>query len=145
MFDKYSIAVSTQKRLKKEEGLCLKPYKDTVGVLTIGFGLNLEDGITLEEAEYLLNSRALKAIDDLQSVFTIDVLEDIGNVRCSVLADMIYNLGKTRFRLFRRMINAIKKRNYEQAAHEMLESTWARQVGERAVVLAGIMLRGTEN
>ena len=38
------------------EGLRLKPYRDTVGKLTIGWGRNLEDnGITKLEAEVLLD------------------------------------------------------------------------------------------
>jgi hypothetical protein len=41
--------------LSRFEGLRLKPYRDTVGKLTIGFGRNLEEkGISQLEAEFLL-------------------------------------------------------------------------------------------
>ena len=43
--------------LKQEEGFRSKPYKDSEGVLTIGYGLNLSEGITRAEAEWLLRSR----------------------------------------------------------------------------------------
>lgn len=43
------------KMLIRHEGLRLKPYKDSVGKLTIGVGRNLDDkGITKEEAMHLL-------------------------------------------------------------------------------------------
>ena len=43
--------------LKRHEGLRLKPYQDTIGKLTIGYGRNLDDrGISKEEAEYLLRN-----------------------------------------------------------------------------------------
>jgi lysozyme len=44
-------------QLKRDEGLRLKPYVDTVGKVTIGYGTNLTDGIDQGEAEYLLSNR----------------------------------------------------------------------------------------
>ena len=69
-------------RLKLEEGLRLEAYRDSGGVLTIGYGFNLEvpmdavergyldgydpaDGVTQEQAEWLLRHRAERAIDRL--------------------------------------------------------------------------------
>ena len=53
--------------LIRDEGLRLKPYRDTVGKLTIGVGRNLEDvGISAEEADLLLHNdiqHAAKALD----------------------------------------------------------------------------------
>ena len=49
--------------LKKEEGFRAKVYKCTAGKNTIGFGRNLDDnGITYEEAEYLLKND-IKMVD----------------------------------------------------------------------------------
>ena len=50
--------------LKKEEGFRAKVYKCTAGKNTIGFGRNLDDnGITYEEAEYLLKND-IKMVDN---------------------------------------------------------------------------------
>ena len=44
-------------QLKVDEGVKLKPYKDTVGKLTIGCGRNLDDiGISYTEVDYLLEN-----------------------------------------------------------------------------------------
>lgn len=52
--------------LKLDEGLRLKPYRDTVGKLTIGIGRNLDDvGISEAEAEYLLSNDLDRTISDL--------------------------------------------------------------------------------
>ena len=40
--------------IKEDEGCVLIPYRDTVGVLTIGYGHNLEEGIDQETAEFIL-------------------------------------------------------------------------------------------
>ena len=46
-----------KERIKKSEGLRLKPYKCPAGKTSIGWGRNLEDnGISKEEAEFLLNN-----------------------------------------------------------------------------------------
>ena len=55
---------------------------------------------------------------------------------------MVFNLGLSRFRRFRKTIAAIKAGDWEQAAREMLASLWARQVGRRAQELAEMMRRG---
>lgn len=41
--------------LKRDEGVELKAYQDTVGIWTIGIGRNLQDvGVSMAEAEFLL-------------------------------------------------------------------------------------------
>jgi len=45
---------------------------------------------------------------------------------------MLYNLGRTRFVKFRRMIRAIDRGDWLQAAYEAQESDWYKQVGKRA-------------
>ena len=48
--------------IAKHEGLRLKPYKDSVGKLTIGYGRNLDDvGISQEEAEILFSADVAQA------------------------------------------------------------------------------------
>uniref|UniRef100_UPI00398051FD glycoside hydrolase family protein n=1 Tax=Salmonella sp. s60093 TaxID=3159721 RepID=UPI00398051FD len=55
--------------LRRDEGLRLKPYRESVGVLTIGYGRNLEaNGITEREAGFLLRNDILKAYRVLDDV-----------------------------------------------------------------------------
>lgn len=126
--------------LKEHEGLRLKPYRDTVGKLTIGIGRNLDDvGITEDEAYAMLDNDLVRVLGELN---TLDFWCDLGDVRQAVLVDMCFNLGWGRFTGFRNMLAACRAGDYETAALEMLDSRWHRQVGRRARRLAEMMKTG---
>ena len=126
-----------------DEGLRLKPYRDTVGKLTIGVGRNLDDvGISKDEALYLLENDIQRAIQDATEIFGTEIWLSLDEVRQAVILDMLFNLGKPRFLTFRRFIQAIKEGNFERASKEMLNSRWARQVKKRAQRLAYMMKTG---
>ena len=129
--------------IKKHEGYRDKPYKCSAGRITIGYGHNLESaGLPIQISEALLEMDIKAAEDDLQSVFDIDTLYSISYSRYSVLVNMMFNLGLTRFKGFRLMIQAVKNKDFEQAALEMLDSKWAKQVGARSSELSTMMKRG---
>jgi lysozyme len=124
--------------LIESEALKLKPYVDSVGKLTIGVGRNLDDvGISIEEAMYLLNNDIEIAIHTAKAI--IPHYEELSDARQNVVVDMAFNLGANRLMGFKKMIAALRERDFVTASEEMLDSKWARQVGERAVKLAKIM------
>ena len=131
-------------QLKEDEGLRLLPYRCTAGKLTIGYGRNIEDnGIFLDEAVFMLERDSELARRDLIDIFNLrfgDKLYDYN--RFNALTNMMYNLGKPRFLGFKKMIAAIKIQDWKTAADEMIDSKWAKQVGDRAVRLAAI-IRGS--
>jgi lysozyme len=114
----------------KHENLKLKPYKDSVGKLTIGVGRNLEDvGISKNEALYLLENDIKRSEKELKEIFeNFDELPEQVKI---VLIDMIFNLGKSRFLKFKKMIKAIKEEDFKRAAEEAKNSKWCRQVKSR--------------
>ncbi|KKM82461.1 hypothetical protein LCGC14_1319200, partial [marine sediment metagenome] len=57
--------------------------------------------------------------------------------------NMAFNLGQHRLGEFVKMWAAIRAEDWEKAAVEMLDSTWAGQVGPRAPRLARRMARGS--
>ena len=61
-----------------------------------------------------------------------------------VLLDMAFNVGLPRLRGFKRMWAALEGRDYSEAAKEMLDSKWARQVKTRAYTLARMMESGED-
>ena len=131
----------TKQMIKRHEGLRLKPYRDTVGKLTIGYGRNLEDvGISLEEAELMLEHDLDRAIQAAREV--IPGFDELDEVRQAVLVDMAFNLGRAGLGGFRRCRAALALGDFERAASEMLDSLWARQVGRRAEELAEMMRSG---
>jgi lysozyme len=117
--------------LIRHEGLRLKPYRCTSGKLTIGVGRNLDDnGITEEEAMYLLSHDIAIAKDIARRVFTdFDKLSDN---RQRALVNMAFNLGETKLRGFVNFIRAINDYDFNRAADCALASRWAKQVGKRS-------------
>ncbi|OJT01555.1 glycoside hydrolase family protein [Marinobacter nauticus] len=127
-------------QLERHEGLRLKPYRDTVGKLTVGYGRNLDDvGITPEEAELMLDNDIDAAEKHL---LTVDEYNGLDPIRQAVICNMCFNLGFYGLMAFRKMWKAIARKDYTEASKQMLDSRWARQVGYRAQELAEIMRTG---
>ncbi len=136
-----SIFHKLKEQLIKHEGLELEPYLDSVGVLTIGVGRNLQDnGISYDEAIFMLENDIKRALEEIKSSF--EWFEELNEVRQIVIANMVFNLGITRFSGFERTIEAIEEEDFTEAAREMMDSLWARQVGKRARQLAVMMESG---
>ena len=130
-------------QLLQHEGLLLKPYRCSAGKLTIGIGRNIEDvGITEEEAFVLLGNDISRVIAELD--LNIPAFCNLDEIRKRVLVDMGFNLGIGRLKKFRRMLAALEAGDDAQAAVEMMDSRWARQVGSRAEKLKKMMETGEE-
>lgn len=126
--------------VREFEGFRPNVYTDTTGHRTIGYGHNLENGITPEMAEFILKrdletaERAVK--DKFAWWYKLD------EARQFVLLDMAFNMGLARLCTFKKMLTAVERGDYKTAAKEMLDSRWAFQVKTRAVKLAEIMKKG---
>ena len=126
--------------VKRHEGLRLKMYKCTAGKNTIGYGRNLDDvGISADEAELMLKHDLENAEIDAKR---FPVFEKLNQVRKDVLIEMVFNLGYSRLCGFKKMFAALERKDYDEAANQMLDSKWARDVGERARTLAYFMRIG---
>ncbi len=136
-----SVLEKVKERLRKEEGLRLKPYRCSAGKLTIGFGRNIEDnGISIGEAEYLLENDVKSVIQQLN--VKIPWINSLTENRQVVLVDMAFNLGIGGLLLFKNTLAMIQRGDYEAAAKAMLQSKWATQVGNRAKALSELMRLG---
>lgn len=124
-----------------DEGMKLKPYKDTVGKLTVGVGRNLDDnGISVDEATFMLQNDIDVVMAQLDH--NLAWWRDMTEPRQRVLANMCFNLGITRLLGFINTLEAMKHGQYDKAASGMLDSLWAKQVGKRAIRLAKQMREG---
>ncbi len=152
------------------EGLRLEVYKCPAGYWTIGVGRNLEakgltdfeqvyifgrdgmskqevierlkeQGVTTEQAMWLLANDISECIKDLKRFDWFDKLDD---VRVKVVIDMRFNLGPQGFRQFKRMIEHLAAGRYSLAAGEMINSKWYLQVGSRARRLTEMMRTGND-
>jgi len=139
--DEAFIMTKLTEQLTRHEGLRLKPYVDTVGKLTIGWGRNLDDvGITRDEALMLLENDVKIARNELLSAFP--AFNSLQDARLDCLINMVFNMGISRFKGFKLMIAALGSHEYNEAAVQMLDSKWARQVGKRATELSVQMRLG---
>ena len=121
--------------LRLHEGERLKPYTDTTGHLTIGVGRHLTDmGITAAESEMLLRTDVARTREAVCRAWPW--VEQLDPVRQAVVLDMAFNLGVKGLKQFKRTLALLQKGRWEAAADAMLDSLWAKQVGQRAVRLA---------
>jgi lysozyme len=126
--------------LKRDEGVRLFPYKDTVGKWTIGCGRNLDDvGLSMDEVDYLLFNDIQKCEMEARKY---PWFKGLNQTRKDVVLSMIFNLGPAGFAGFKNTIASIASGDYEDAASRMLRSKWASQVGNRAIRLAQMMRTG---
>lgn len=156
---------ATETKIMQHEGFRGKPYKDSVGVKTVGYGRNLKahpiteeewaaiggkrdlskKPLTKQEATVLFKNdmaRANQAVDKLVPGV------EMSDARRGVLTNMAFNLGETRLRGFEKMLAAVRAGDWDTAAREMLynspkeKTKWHRQVGKRARELAAILRKG---
>jgi len=126
--------------LKKHEGFRAKPYRCSEGFLTIGYGLNLDAGITRDEATMLLEHR-VSVLQDVLAV-RLSFWYRLTQARKDVLLNMAYNLGVAGLLGFKTTLRLVSEENYTEASKQMLKSKWAKQVGGRALWLSNKMREG---
>jgi lysozyme len=132
---------SLRAQLQRDEGLRLEPYRDDVGLLTIGYGHNLDaHGISQEVAELLLTEDIARVLAGLRA--RAPWYLELPEPRRAVLENMAFNVGVGGLMGFRKMLLAVQAGDYAAAAREMLDSRWAAQVGARAQRLADQMREG---
>lgn len=132
-------------RLWIDEGFVPHVYLDSKNYLTIGPGILVDErrggGITEEEGRWLLQRRVIGLLQQLRDRFPW--FKKISPVRQQVIICMAYQLGVNGVANFKRMCAALDARDYEVAAHEMLDSDWYRKdTAARAKRMADMMRLG---
>lgn len=128
--------------LTRDEGFSATAYKDSLGYLTVGYGLCIDEkaagaGITEEEARMLLEHRVLKLRNQvIDAIPTFDTLPDPVQ---RALINMAYQLGIAGLKGFKRMLLAIEARDWNAAAEEASDSKWAKQTPNRAQRVTDLM------
>jgi len=128
-------------QLKRDEGFRATAYKDSRGILTIGYGFNIETGVLPEDvADYWL---AVKAGAVQRALSTLLPWTDkLDVVRRGVLQNMAYNLGVNGLMQFKLLLAYAQKGDWATAAAQMQTSEWYKQVGARADRLVQQMITG---
>lgn len=130
--------IKLSNQLKIDEGVRLNVYRDSKKFLTVGVGhlvlpkdnLKFGDRITIEQCNNFLTTDIDIAIDSCIKVFV-----DFNTFQDSlqqIIANMMFNLGIDKFKGFVELIKAIKNKDYNKAADEMVNSKWYKEVKIRA-------------
>jgi lysozyme len=130
--------------INENESLRLLPYTDTTGHITIGWGTNLDAGITQAEADYLRDNRILAAVETAQAQPWWPMVQDC-DPRARAFIEILFNMGLAKFNEFTKAIAAAMESDWPTCSAELLDSLWARQVSERAETLAAMVLTGSDS
>jgi lysozyme len=138
-----------EQQIMRDEGFSARPYFDSVGVVTQGYGstrilgrpVQMDDSaITATVARQLMRADLFEAILDAGDLFPR--LQEMNSARQEVLVNMAYNLGRAGLAGFSRLRSAADRLDYSAMAHEMEDSRWFSQVGIRSQRLVAVMLAG---
>lgn len=141
------LMVRLREEIKRDEGLKLTVYADSLGYPTCGYGhqdssLEIGQHYTMAQAEAWLKQDIADAIEAAQMFLDPVKLEDLSEVRQRAITNMAFNLGYPRLAKFKKMKLAILAGDWPRVVLEALDSLWARQVGERAWRIANMLERG---
>ena len=134
-----------REQLKIDEGVKYEVYDDHLGYKTFGIG----HLVTADDEEYGAACGTPVSVDRVNNVFDTDVetyisetekvfgnLTDMPEEAQQVLVNMCFNMGAPRLGQFKKFIKAIHDEDWATASVEMLDSRWAKQVGDRAIRLS---------
>jgi lysozyme len=130
--------------LIEEENEVLHAYLDHMGFLTLGVGRLVDarkgGGITREESRYLLRNDTSKRL--AQCLERFQWFQNLDPVRQQVVLCMTFQLGVDGVAAFKRMIAALRIRDYITASIEMLDSDWHKDTPRRCERMAKVMKTG---
>lgn len=121
--------MSEIEKILEEEGFSAKPYPDPIhgwDVPTFGHGLTY---ITEAESKELAHNRFAARWDQL---IVFDWFFNLPEEAQNIVTHMAYQMGVRGVLDFKKMIAALKEKDYYRASVEMLDSKWAEQTPARA-------------
>lgn len=126
-------------REKPAEAFRAHKYPDSRGFETIGYGFNVDAGISLYAATALLVAQTQERADALAGFWWAKGLDD---ARMSVIIEVAFNGGVSGLLHYPKMLAAVGAKNWQAAHDELLDSDAARELPKRYQALAQILLSG---
>jgi len=127
--------------LRRHEGVKNTLYKCTSDKWTIGVGRNLEDvGLSEEEIDFLLLNDIIRTKDLMDNYMPWH--KDLDEVRQEALINFVFNVGIGTAMKFKNGMLSLEEGDYPSAAAHMLDSAWAKQVGDRAIEITQMIETG---
>ena len=130
-----------RKELEIDEGVVNEIYLDHLGYPTFGIGhlvteSDPESGqkvgtaVSDERVRAAFETDVVSVIDDCNKLY--DDFDELPEEVQLIIANMMFNMGRTRLSKFRGMKRGVDARDWNTAADEMVDSRWYRQVTNRA-------------
>jgi GH24 family phage-related lysozyme (muramidase) len=130
-----------REQLEIDEGVKYDIYNDHLGYPTFGIGhlviksdpecgQEVGTAISRERVAEAFESDVKGVIEDCNKLY--NDFDELPEEAQQIIANMMFNLGRTRLTKFRGMKRGVDARDWDAAADEMVDSAWYRQVTNRA-------------
>ena len=130
-----------REELKRDEGCVHSVYLDHLNLKTVGIGHLLTEWdeeydkpVGTEVSEERVNELFAKdievTIDECKVLY--EHFDDLPEEAQRIIANIMFNLGRPRLSKFKKMREAVMDANWIEAAIQMEDSLWAKQVPNRA-------------
>jgi len=137
-----------REELKRDEGCVNAIYLDHLNLPTTGIGHLINEWdeeygkpvgtpVSEERVNDLFDKDIQVTIDECKVLY--DNFDDLPEEAQLIIANMMFNLGRPRLTKFRKMYEAVMDANWIEAAIQMEDSLWAKQVPNRAERLCNRM------
>jgi lysozyme len=134
--------------LKRDEGVKNEIYLDHLGLPTCGighlitewdneYGQEVGTPVAEERVNELFEKDLSTTVDECKLIY--NDFDDLPVKAQHIIANMMFNMGRPRLSRFHKMKKAIDNRDWFEAAYEMTDSKWAKQVPNRAMRLVDEM------
>jgi len=130
-----------QEELENDEGVKYEIYNDHLGYPTFGIGHLILDS----DPEYGSDTGTEVSEDRVKEAFASDVVgvvsdcetlypdfEELPEEAQRIIANMMFNMGRPRLSKFKGMKRGVDAQDWNMAADEMVDSSWYKQVTNRA-------------
>ena len=130
-----------RKELEIDEGVKHEIYLDHLGLPTFGighlitksdeeYGEDVGTPVSDDRVKECFESDVKQVIKDCQILY--DDFNDLPEEAQLIIANMMFNMGRPRLSKFKGMKRGVDARDGNQAADEMVDSRWYKQVTNRA-------------
>lgn len=130
-----------RKQLEIDEGIKHDIYLDHLGYPTFGIGHLITDNdpesgqevgtaVSDERVRQAFEADVVSVIEDCNKLY--NDFDELPEEVQQIIANMMFNMGRTRLSKFRGMKRGVDNKDWNAAADEMVDSRWYRQVTNRA-------------
>ena len=137
-----------REELKRDEGCVNSIYLDHLNLPTTGIGHLINEWdeeygkpvgtpVSEERVNDLFDKDIQVTIDECKVLY--DNFDDLPEEAQLIIANMMFNMGRPRLSQFKKMYEAVMDANWIEAAIQMEDSLWAKQVPNRAERLCNRM------